>query len=50
QDPYHLPGVADGIAFSTQKEKFIPAIKEGVFLVNTALTVRDGQALSHMDW
>jgi len=74
QDPYHLPGVADGIAFSTQKEKYIPAslkniffefsqdlncappikgnllpwVKEGVFLLNTALTVRDGQALSHM--
>ncbi|KLL02591.1 MAG: uracil-DNA glycosylase [Mycoplasmataceae bacterium RC_NB112A] len=75
QDPYHLPNVADGIAFSTQKEKYIPAslrnifrelsedlqcsppakgdllpwVKEGVFLLNTALSVRDGQALSHMD-
>ncbi|MCE8162657.1 MAG: hypothetical protein I3273_02225 [Candidatus Moeniiplasma glomeromycotorum] len=74
QDPYHLPNVADGIAFSTQKEKYIPAslknifrelrndlncslptkgdllpwVKEGVFLLNTALSVRDGQALSHM--
>jgi uracil-DNA glycosylase len=74
QDPYHLPGVADGIAFSTQKEKYIPAslenifrelstdlscakptkgdllpwVREGVFLINTALTVKDGQALSHM--
>ncbi|MCE8163738.1 MAG: uracil-DNA glycosylase [Candidatus Moeniiplasma glomeromycotorum] len=74
QDPYHLPNVADGIAFSTQKEKYIPAslrnifrelssdlscappskgdllpwVKEGVFLINTALSVRDGQALSHM--
>ncbi|CAG8655676.1 7755_t:CDS:2, partial [Ambispora leptoticha] len=74
QDPYHLPEVADGIAFSTQKPNFIPAslrnifvefsknlncappnkgnllpwVKEGIFLVNTALTVRDGQALSHM--
>jgi uracil-DNA glycosylase len=74
QDPYHLPEVADGIAFSTQKEKYIPAslrniflefsqdlncnqpskgdllpwVREGVFLLNTALTVRDGQALSHM--
>jgi len=74
QDPYHLPGVADGIAFSTQKPNYIPAslkniflefsrdfncsppvrgdllpwVKEGVFLLNTALTVRDGQALSHM--
>lgn len=74
QDPYHLPEVADGIAFSTQKDKYVPAslknvflelsqdlncilpskgdllpwVKEGVFLINTALTVRDGQALSHM--
>jgi uracil-DNA glycosylase len=76
QDPYHLPGVADGIAFSTQKTNYVPAslrniflefskdlncspstkgdllpwVKEGVFLLNTALTVRDGQALSHMSW
>ena len=76
QDPYHLPEVADGIAFSTQKTNYIPAslrniflelskdlgcslptkgdlfpwVKEGVFLVNTALTVKDGQALSHMNW
>jgi uracil-DNA glycosylase len=76
QDPYHLPEVADGIAFSTQKPNYIPAslrniflefsrdlhcsppvkgdllpwVKEGVFLVNTALTVRDGQPLSHMKW
>ena len=74
QDPYHLPGVADGIAFSTQKVGYIPAslrnifrelsadlncvqpqkgdllpwVKEGVFLINTALTVRENQALSHM--
>ena len=74
QDPYHLPNVADGIAFSTQKERYIPAslrnifrelstdlkcreptkgnlipwVKEGVFLLNTALSVRDGQVLSHM--
>ncbi|CAH1757603.1 5246_t:CDS:2 [Entrophospora sp. SA101] len=74
QDPYHLPEVADGIAFSTQKPNYLPAslrniflefskdlncvpptkgnllpwVKEGIFLVNTALTVRDGQALSHM--
>jgi uracil-DNA glycosylase len=74
QDPYHLPGVADGLAFSTQKPNYIPAslkniflelsqdlncspptksnllpwVKEGIFLLNTALTVKDGQALSHM--
>jgi uracil-DNA glycosylase len=76
QDPYHLPEVADGIAFSTQKPNYIPAslrniflefsrdldcasptkgdllpwVKEGVFLVNTALTVKNSQALSHMSW
>ena len=76
QDPYHLPEVADGVAFSTQKPNYIPAslrniflefsrdlncaspskgdllpwVKEGVFLLNTALTVKDGQALSHMKW
>lgn len=75
QDPYHLPEVADGLAFSTQKNNYIPAslkniflefsqdlncslpnqgnlfawTKEGVFLLNTALSVRDGQALSHVD-
>ncbi|CAG8447652.1 11323_t:CDS:2 [Racocetra fulgida] len=64
QDPYHLPEVADGLAFSTQKPNYIPAslkniflefsrdlncvsptkgdllpwVKEGVFLLNTALT------------
>lgn len=74
QDPYHLPEVADGLAFSTQKNNYIPAslkniflelsqdlncspptksnllpwVKEGIFLLNTALTVKDGQALSHM--
>jgi len=74
QDPYHLPKVADGLAFSTQRPNYIPGslrniflefskdlnclppkkgdllpwVKEGVFLLNTALTVRNGQALSHM--
>jgi uracil-DNA glycosylase len=32
QDPYHLPEVADGIAFSTQKEKYIPASLKNIFL------------------
>ncbi|CAI2190708.1 6706_t:CDS:2, partial [Funneliformis geosporum] len=31
QDPYHLPNVADGIAFSTQKEKYIPASLRNIF-------------------
>ena len=74
QDPYHLPEVADGLAFSTRKDKYMPAslkniflelsqdlnclpptkgnllpwVKEGIFLLNTALTVKDGQALSHV--
>jgi len=76
QDPYHLPEVADGVAFSTQKPNYIPAslrniflefgqdlncvspskgdllpwVKEGVFLLNTALTVKDSQPLSHVKW
>jgi uracil-DNA glycosylase len=32
QDPYHLPGVADGIAFSTQKSNYIPASLKNIFL------------------
>jgi len=32
QDPYHLPGVADGIAFSTQKLDYIPASLKNIFL------------------
>ncbi|WNE41252.1 MAG: Uracil-DNA glycosylase [Mycoplasmataceae bacterium] len=28
----------------------LPWVKEGVFLLNTALTVKDNQALSHTDW
>ena len=32
------------------KGNLLPWVKEGVFLLNTALTVRDGQALSHMNW
>lgn len=73
QDPYHLPNLADGIAFSTKKENYIPRslmniflelkndlncsipkkgdlnpwLKEGVFLINTALSVREKEPLSH---
>jgi uracil-DNA glycosylase len=32
QDPYHQPGVADGIAFSTQKNNYIPASLKNIFL------------------
>ena len=32
------------------KGDLLPWVKEGVFLINTALTVRNGQALSHMNW
>lgn len=76
QDPYHQFGIADGIAFSTQKENFIPAslknifielrkdlnhekernkssledwVKQGVFLINTSLTVIEGKQLSHSE-
>jgi uracil-DNA glycosylase len=31
QDPYHFPGVADGLAFSTQKEKYIPPSLRNIF-------------------
>lgn len=74
QDPYHTPGVADGLAFSTPPHNPIPPslrniykemamdlqvetpsngdlthwAKEGVFLLNTQLTVRIGQANSHL--
>lgn len=76
QDPYHTPYVADGLAFSSQKENYTPPSlknilielsrdlnfssasknknsllpwnKEGVFLLNTSLTVREGQPLSHL--
>lgn len=75
QDPYHTPGVADGLAFSTKEEKLPPSLRrifqelereypeelkqrkapgdltgwanQGVLLLNTALTVRAGEPLSH---
>jgi uracil-DNA glycosylase len=31
QDPYHLPEIADGIAFSTQKKGYIPASLKNIF-------------------
>lgn len=76
QDPYHQPGIADGFAFSTRKENFIPAslknifkelnedikcshekengdltswVEQGVFLINTSLTVRESQQKSHSE-
>jgi uracil-DNA glycosylase len=76
QDPYYQPGIADGFAFSTRKENFIPAslgnifkelnedincnhkrencdltnwVKQGVFLLNTSLTVRESQQKSHSE-
>lgn len=78
QDPYHTPGVADGLAFSTSPGSPIPPslknifkelasdlkvpepmsgdlthwAEEGVFLLNSILTVRQGMAASHgrMGW
>lgn len=74
QDPYHTPGVADGIAFSTKNKKCPPSLKnifkeleleykkektntdltswveQGVFLINTLLTVKQGIAMSCKDW
>lgn len=75
QDPYHIPEVADGLAFSTKKGNYIPKslkniflelsndlncplprkgnlfswVKEGVFLMNVALTVIEGRPSSHID-
>ena len=77
QDPYHTPGVADGLAFSSGKRGKIPASlrnilkeirdstgsdsvcadgslapweKQGVLLLNTALTVFSGSAGSMGSW
>ena len=57
QDPYHEPGQAHGLCFSVQKGTPLPPslqniYKElhddlGVLLLNTSLTVRQGQANSH---
>jgi|SRR3989344_1696354 len=75
QDPYHTPGVADGLAFSSFPTNLVPPslenmykeieaefscvcprtpdlthwAKQGVLLLNTALTVAAGQANSHAD-
>ena len=32
QDPYYVSGVADGLAFSTQKKNYIPASLKNIFL------------------
>lgn len=71
QDPYHTPGVADGLAFSTQCGKIPPSLRnilieleastgigrtnpdlsdwarQGVLLMNTALSVEEGKPGSH---
>jgi uracil-DNA glycosylase len=75
QDPYIGPGQAHGLAFSVEKGKLPPTLKnifkelmsdvdgfrqpehgnlttwadQGVFLLNTVLTVRAGESLSHKD-
>lgn len=81
QDPYHTPGVAHGLCFSSLNHKTPPSLlnifreiqdnfgfmqkysilenfssnnlecwaKQGVFLLNTILTVEKGKALSHQD-
>ena len=52
QDPYHEPNQAPGLAFGV---KFNPSgnltylADQGVFLLNTILTVRQGEAFSHKD-
>ena len=76
QDPYHTPGVADGLAFSSLPKNPIPPsllnvfkeietefgykverspdltrwAKQGVFLLNASLSVRSGEANSHVDY
>ncbi|MEX0652315.1 MAG: uracil-DNA glycosylase [Candidatus Paceibacterota bacterium] len=76
QDPYHTPGVADGLAFSTSTHNQVPPslqnifkelileygesantdpdlsrwVKQGVFLLNTSLSVRKGEPNSHADY
>lgn len=73
QDPYHTPGAAMGLCFSTPDDRPLqPSVKnifkelesdgftpywdsgnltfwagQGVFLINTALTVKKGEAFSH---
>ena len=71
QDPYHTPGVAHGLAFSSNKSDYVPPslriifkelertgiqrtnvnltdwADQGVFLLNTILTVTQGKPLSH---
>jgi len=79
QDPYHTPGMAQGLAFSVPTEftpkppslknilkelesdigpnaialktkgDLTPWAKNGVFLINTILTVEKGKPLSHKD-
>jgi len=79
QDPYHTPGYANGLAFSSgeanklppslrniltelendifdgfniniyEKYDLTPWAKQGVLLINTALTVEKGKAGSHSD-
>lgn len=76
QDPYHTPGVADGLAFSTHSENLVPPslqnifkeieaeykqdcnkdpdltrwAKQGVLLLNASLSVRSGEANSHVGY
>jgi uracil-DNA glycosylase len=77
QDPYHTPGIAHGLAFSSKEPLYLPPsleiifreiesdlygglnlglyehteltrwTKQGIFLLNTILTVEKDQALSH---
>ena len=71
QDPYHTPGVADGLAFSSKQTKIPPSLKnifkeiatdigiennspnlenwakQGIFLINSVLSVEEGKPKSH---
>ena len=51
QDPYHGPGQAHGLSFSVQDGVALPPslqwARQGVFLLNSVLTVRAGSPTSH---
>ncbi len=77
QDPYYTKGVADGLAFSSKQQTYVPPAlvkmyeametdvhfgnfldndpnlaylaRQGVLLLNTVLTVEEGQPQSHVD-
>ena len=50
QDPYHGEGEAHGLSFSVKEGvKMPPSLRNGVLLLNSILTVKKDEALSHQD-